>query len=403
VRQVPTLARFAALYTALYCAFGTVSPFLPQYLSDRGLAAQQIAALMSLGTAVRLLSGPVAGRVSDLRRAWRLTLFACAGGAGLVALLYLPAYGFLALLLVSLAHAALLAPLAPVADAMAVSAAGVGSGRKFEYGWVRGIGSGAFIAGSIAAGYAAQALGLGVIFWLSALLLAAAAISALPLPDIAPQSPSRPSAEQAGSIGVLLAIPAYRRLLLVGALVLGSHTLHDTFAVIDWRAAGIGTGTAGLLWSEQVAAEVIVFFLIGPPLLRYLGAARAAALAAAAGVLRWTVMGASTDVVLLALVEPLHGFTFALLHLAGMRVIAQTVPLGLAATAQAVYGTLALGLANSLLTLASGFIYAALQGRGFWIMALLCAAAIPLARGLSSCSAHTTPKAPGRAERSASR
>ena len=378
---VPPLAKFAVLYTALFCAFGVASPFLPQYFSERGLTAEQIAAVMALGTAVRLLSGPLAGRFSDQRRAWRLTLSACAGGAGLVALLYLPAHGFLALLLVSLAHAALLAPLVPVADAMAVSAAARGSG--FEYGWVRGIGSAAFIAGSITAGHASEALGLGVIFWFSAVLLAMAAISAAPLPDIVPRSPPESPVEQAGSVRRLLAIPAYRRLLLVGSLVLGSHALHDTFAVIRWRAAGIDTGTASLLWSEQVAAEVIVFFLLGPVLVRRLGPAGAAALAAAAGVVRWTVMGASTDVVLLALVEPLHGLTFALLHLAGMRVIAQTVPFALAATAQAVYGTLALGAANVVLTLGSGFLYARFEGQAFWMMALLCAAAIPLTRGLS--------------------
>jgi MFS transporter, PPP family, 3-phenylpropionic acid transporter len=86
---------------------------------------------------------------------------------------------------------------------------------------------------------------------------------------------------------------------------------------------------------------------------------------------------------MLALVEPLHGLTFALLHLAGMRVIAQTVPAGLAATAQAVYSTLALGIVNVILTLGSGFLYARFEGQAFWMMALLCAAAIPLTRGLS--------------------
>jgi hypothetical protein len=46
----------------------------------------------------------------------------------------------------------------------------------------------------------------------------------------------------------------YRRIILVAALILGSHALHDSFAVIRWRAAGIGPGTAGLLWSLSVAA-----------------------------------------------------------------------------------------------------------------------------------------------------
>jgi len=50
---------------------------------------------------------------------------------------------------------------------------------------------------------------------------------------------------------------------------------------------------------------------------------------------------AFTSPVLLGLVQPLHGLTFALLHLACMRLIVQVVPVRLAATAQSIYGTCA--------------------------------------------------------------
>jgi hypothetical protein len=43
------------------------------------------------------------------------------------------------------------------------------------------------------------------------------------------------------------------------------------------------------------------------------------------------------------MVEPLHRLTFALLHLACMRVIADTIPPRLAATALALYGTAGIG------------------------------------------------------------
>ena len=256
------------------------------------------------------------------------------------------------------------------------------SGKGFEYGWVRGAGSAAFIAGSIAAGHAAGLLGLEVIVWLNAVLLGAAAFAAMPLPDIAGQCSHASTERQTGGMRILLQIAAFRRLLLIAALVLGSHALHDTFAVIRWHDAGIGTGTASLLWSESVGAEVFVFFLVGPALVRRLGPSCALALAAAAGVLRWTVMGTSTQIVPLALVEPLHGFTFALLHLACMAVIARTVPRRFAATAQALYGTLAVGASTMLLTLGSGWLYVGLGGQAFWAMAALCAAALPLSWGL---------------------
>jgi PPP family 3-phenylpropionic acid transporter len=120
--------------------------------------------------------------------------------------------------------------------------------------------------------------------------------------------------------------------------------------VIRWRAAGVSPQTISVLWSLSVAAEVVVFFVLGPWLLRRLTPAGAVALAATAGAARWLVAAFTTDIVALSLIQPLHGVTFALLHLACMRLLAQSVPDALAATAQAIYGTVRVGAATALLT-----------------------------------------------------
>ena len=60
-----------------------------------------------------------------------------------------------------------------------------------------------------------------------------------------------------------------------------------------------------------------------------------ALLAAGAGVVRWTVAAFTTDPILLGFVQPLHGLTFALLHLACMRLIVEIVPVRLAVLAAA--------------------------------------------------------------------
>jgi MFS transporter, PPP family, 3-phenylpropionic acid transporter len=64
--------------------------------------------------------------------------------------------------------------------------------------------------------------------------------------------------------------------------------------------------------------------------------------------------------------------------------IGTTVPDHLAATAQALYGTMAVGISTALLTVVSGSLYASLGGEAFWVMAILCAAAIPLARRMTA-------------------
>jgi PPP family 3-phenylpropionic acid transporter len=366
----------------LYAAFGVVSPFLPAWFAERGLTPHQIALVIGLGTAIRLASAPLAGRLADRRRTWRETLAVCAAGAGAAALAYLASEGFGLILLIGLAQSALLAPVGPLADALALSASLPRAGHGFEYGLVRGAGSAAFVAGTIAVGQIAASRGLAVSLWINAVLLGAAALAALRVPTIMAGPPVlRPGGFR--DVVRLTRERRFRRLLVVTALVLGSHALHDTFAVIRWREAGIGTATASLLWSEQVVAEVAVFVLAGPALLRRLAPGRAAMLAAFAGVVRWSVLGATVQVVPLMLVEPLHGLTFALFHLASMRVIGMTIPRHLAATAQALYATVAAGVATAMLTLASGFLYSSFEGHAFFAMALLCAVAVPLAAGMT--------------------
>jgi MFS transporter, PPP family, 3-phenylpropionic acid transporter len=389
------LLSFILLYTTLYAGFGVVSPFLPTLLESRGLQPDQIGLVLALSTGVRLVSGPLAGRIADLYSALR-AVFACSAvAAALTAFGYLPAHAFRSLLAVSVIYAAMLAPLTTIADALALAAArprGEAKGR-FEYGWVRGAGSAAFILGSVLAGQAIVAIDLDVIIWGGSALLVAAAAAAT-MVTAAPPSIASASVGGSPSILGLLRLREFRLVLTIAALVLGSHAMHDSFAVIRWEAAGVSPPTASLLWSESVGAEALVFVVIGPRLLDWIGPTRAMTLAAAAGIVRWTVMAITAGVGAMALIEPLHGLSFALLHLACMRLLGQMVPPGLAATAQAIYGTVAIGAMTSLLTLTSGMLYGHFGAGGFWAMAGLCLLALPFIaklRSVTRAQEHSRP------------
>ena len=366
------LPKFVALYAAMYAAYGVASPFLPAFVSERGLTPEELGFALAAGTGVRLVSAPFAGRIADLLQALRVVLVVSIAAAALVTLGYLSARGFWMVLAVMLLHAWALAPMSVLADALALGAASRPAG--FEYGRVRGTGSAAFILGTLVSGQAIGGFGLEIIIPLQALLLGGAALAATRVPEL----PHARTAHAHPGARVLLRVPAFRNLVLVAALVLGSHAMHDAFAVIRWSAAGISPEISSLLWSEAVAAEVVVFWLVGPALLRRLTPSGAMALAAAAGVLRWAVMAQSTDLLALALVQPLHGLTFALLHLACMRLLLRTVPAGLEGTAQALYASVGVGAASALLSLASGALFGRLGADAFWFMAALCAASLPL-------------------------
>jgi PPP family 3-phenylpropionic acid transporter len=388
---VSALHRFVTLYALMYAAFGASSPFLPAFFQEQGLKPEQLGILFGLGTTIRLVSGPLCGRLADRTQALRALLAWCAALAAVVAFGLLSAHGFSALLTISVVHAAALAPITTLADALALGAAVSRDGNtRFQYGWVRGSGSAMFIIGTIVSGQVVGAWGLGSIIGLHGALLIAAAGAAMLTPRPGCQEVLVPIATAARPSGIaeLLRLPRFRRVMLVSALVLGSHAMHDAFAVVRWSAADITPAMASALWSESVAAEVVVFFIIGPSLVQRLGSAGAIALAAGAGVLRWVVMAWTANVMALALVQPLHGLTFAALHLACMHVIAVIVPQRLAATAQALYA-LGAGGATALLMLASGGLYASFGAQGFFVMAALCALVPPMTFKLRSVSPPT--------------
>jgi PPP family 3-phenylpropionic acid transporter len=369
------LARFLLLYCSLYGAFGLVSPFLPPILLTRGVTPEQLGILLAAATAAKLICAPLAGRAADIFNAYRAELALCACLAAAASLLYLPVHAFPMVALVVIFHSAALAPLPPLSDALALSWARPRAGpAAFEYGWVRGAASAAFIAGVLLAGQAVGRFDLSSVLWLGALCLLANALCVAALPA-RPDRIARDKVD-ARHWTELLHCRAFLRMLPVAALVLGSHAMHDSFAMVRWREAGISPAITSALWSESVAAEVIVFVLLGPLLLRLLGSSAAMALAATAGMVRWAVMAQTADVAAIALIQPLHGLTFALLHLACMRIIASQVPAQLVATAQAIYGTVAVGTTTALLTLLSGWLFSRFGPSGFWLMAWLCAAAL---------------------------
>jgi MFS family permease len=82
------LFRFLLLYAALYASFGLSSPFLPVFLSTRDVGLEWLGFLLGGGTAVQLVSAPIAGRVVDVFGTFRLELAVCKFSRGGVAALF---------------------------------------------------------------------------------------------------------------------------------------------------------------------------------------------------------------------------------------------------------------------------------------------------------------------------
>jgi PPP family 3-phenylpropionic acid transporter len=101
-------------------------------------------------------------------------------------------------------------------------------------------------------------------------------------------------------------------------------------------------------------------------------------------------MALSAAAPIMALTEPLHGLSFALLHLAAMAVIARTVPAASAALAESAYGALGVGAATAVLSFASGILFSRLGAASFWVMGALAALALPFVFALPSADDKTS-------------
>ena len=170
--------------------------------------------------------------------------------------------------------------------------------------------------------------------------------------------------------------------------------MSDTYAVIQWRAAGMEAHTISLLWAEAVASELAVFMVLGKVVLDRIGPAAGASLAAVSGIAQWAAIAQTSSPQVLVFSQLLHGTTFALMHLAAMRLIVGMVASGQLATAQTVYGSLCLGLASIVLTLASGVLYQHYGTHAFWAMSTLCLVAVPLATTLRTARQALAEQAP---------
>jgi MFS transporter, PPP family, 3-phenylpropionic acid transporter len=387
------LLRFVALFGSLYFGFGLASPFFPIFLASRGVTPQQVGLALSLSAAVRLASGPLAGRLADYTHHVRGVLSVAALLAAVFALCFAIPSSFLVLLLISLLYAASLAPTTSLGDALALrSSQATSTSPGFEYGWVRGSGSTVFVLGSLLSGQMMAMFAPVSALIGQAVCLVLAAGAALKVPEIRIPPDERPEKVRALC---LLGNRPFFLLVLSAALILGSHAMHDSFAMIAWQAAQITPQMASVLWSEQVVAEVLVFLYVGPRMLQALSPTSVIALAAVTAAIRWTVVGKTSSILALGCVEPLHGFTFALLHLACMRILIVVSPAHLAGTAQTIYA-FGIGACSAALTFFSGLLYGWLETRGFLVMAVLAASALPVAwqlrRAMAAAAFRQLPK-----------
>lgn len=334
---------------------GVVLPFLGPFLSQRGLEPVAVGLVTAAFSLAKLGYAPFLGGWVDRGR-WFSGMLSLHMAVAIVA----------AVVIVR------------VADAWALGAAflvaGLGYGTVLPlveaavlerpptrgYGYVRWWGSAGFIAFSTVA---ALVLGGGRLDLFPVALLVSLVI--LSLVAVALEGEARP--RQMGGSGAWVKGPVWIVLVIL-TLHQVAHGPYYGFFSIHLREYGMGTGLIAGLWSLAVLAEMVAF-VKGASLQKRFGLRGLLGLALGLTPLRWLLLALPPTLPVLIVAQLGHAMTFAAAHLAGVQLVQELVPADARRSAQALYSGLAFGLGIVIGTAAAGPLYAAVSGRGSFLVA----------------------------------
>ncbi len=362
--------RVAGIYGATFFALGISLPFYPLLLADRGMNDTQIAVIIAAPMIARAAISSVlclfADWIGDRRRV--LILYS-ALAALCFSLLYLGA-SFLALLVITVATSIFANASTPITDAIATTIVRAGGG---DYGRMRMWGSISFVVANLVGGFVIGQQSASSIFWMLAGAYWVAALLLLVLPPRLPRgsdTPPRPS-----EVAYRGRLPRYMRdrvlmaAMASAAIMQSSHAMAYSFSSLYWQAKGFSGGEVGAFWAIGVVAEILMFFLSG----RLFGGwtpGQMMLLSATAAVTRWMLFPLVVSASGYLALQCLHALTFALCHLAVMRVVLARAADRQAASVQGLY-TSASSLMLAAATLASGPLYRHFGGTGFQLMSIV--------------------------------
>lgn len=364
----------SSIFALFYFSYGIYLPYWSLWLSHVGAQADLIGLLLGLGMVARCVGNLLV--MSRLRGAHHL-LPAIRGLAGLSLLTFGAFYlnqSTLTLIVLMIVLNVIYPALMPVNEALASR---LMRQVRLDYGKARLWGSVAFIVANVAVGSLSSEWGDQWV--LHMMVMALAFMWLMSLLPMTPAPIERRNERQGMSILQVWRQPEMKRFLVIVALLQGSHAFYYGFSALYWQSQGYATSTIGYLWGLGVLAEIGVLAM-NRRWFEGMSAQRLLLAGAACALLRWGILGATTDIIWLVLAQLLHAGSFCLSHLGAMRYISRDLNSEMMIGAQALYGALAMGLMVAVLLVASGQLYPTLGGQTFWLMAAIILPAVWLLR-----------------------
>ena len=333
----------AAYYAVVFAALGAHLPYWPVWLQEWGLDRSDIGFFLGTALVARIAGSTILPALADRYAIRRAMIVVMSLGTAAVLMVHLALDSRGPLLGATLILAIVMAPSIPLGEALGLRAAAT---HGFAYAPVRAAGSVGFLVANVTLGWALDWAHPDLVVWVvSAGFLILAVLGA-----VHPGGGSAAGTDRAsyGEAVRLLATPAFAVFALAAALVQSSHMVFYVYSVLAWQDQGLSGAVIGWLWAIGVIAETALMLGPGRRIVAAIGPANAIGLGAVAGLVRWSAMALTPDLLWLWPLQGLHALTFALAHLGAMAFLASAVPARMAASAQGLVSGIAMGLTGAL-------------------------------------------------------
>ncbi len=332
---------FSLFLFTYYAHIGTFSIYATLFFAARGMSAPQIGVLISLIQVMRIIGPNLWGWVADHTGQRLLVLRITTFGATAAFSGMFFAHSYLEFVLVMVALNLFSSAHGPLAESMLMSEM---RGDLTNYGRVRLWGSVGFIVAVLSGGYLLEWLGVDALPYIAGLLMACVAGAALKIRRAAVVASAPQAAPGLWSVLRQRQVIAF---FVSAALMSSVHMALNAFYSLYLEQAGYSKPVIGAMWAVAVVSE-IAFFYFQAPLFRRFGAKRVMMVAFGAAVLRFPVIGAAEQLLLvLALAQLMHAATFAAHLSANMIVMQRWFSGALQARGQALYMSLAYGIGGT--------------------------------------------------------
>lgn len=327
----PAINALRAYYFAYFMMVGAYVPFLPGWLRANGIRGFEMGLIMALTYATSVVAPPIVGVLADalgLHR-WLLRV-ACAGSVlcfGALALVVsagpMPSFAFV--FTVILVSAFFRPSLNMLADVAALE-------HGHSYGRIRMWGSLGFIATAGTLGGLIDTTAPAPLIIVITLSL----VIALGCTFLFPPSSKRPPAPVWAEASTLLRQPYFRWFLVASFLSQVAHIAYDLCLSLHVRDLGGSDAVAGGFWALGAVAEILLmaqaarFFARETPAYWFW-------ISLAIGAARWVIFATVGSLVVLAVLQVLHAFTFGLRWVSSLEIVRTSAGPNTLATAQGAF------------------------------------------------------------------